>query len=99
MSNLKVSQFQPMPGYILVEPAKAETKTRSGIYLPDNDEKPQHGKVLSCGASTVVEGSKIECPVKKGDLVLYKKWGGNDVKVDDIEYQFLKFEDVLAVIK
>lgn len=99
MSKLKVSQLKPMPGYILVEPAKAETKTASGIYLPKNDEKPQHGKVLACGGTAAVDGVKIECPVKKADKVLYKKWGGNDVKIDDIEYQFLKFEDVLAIIK
>ena len=41
---------------------------------------------------------KIECPVRKGDQVIYKKWGGNDVKIGEVEYQFLKFEDVLAVI-
>jgi chaperonin GroES len=99
MSQLKVSQLKPMPGFILVEPAAPETKTASGIYLPSNDEKPQHGKVLACGGSAMIEGKEVVCPVKKGDSVLYKKWGGNDVKIADIEYQFLKFEDVLAVIK
>lgn len=88
-----------MAGYILVEPAKVEKKTSSGIYLPDShDEKPQHGKVLACGGDAMVDGATVKCPVKKGDQVLYKKWGGNDVTIDDVEYQFLKFEDVLAVI-
>ncbi len=100
MTKLKVSQFQPMPGYVLVKPAESETKTASGIYLPNNDEKPQHGQVLACGASIWESGVKeVKCPVKKGDKVLYKKWGGNDVKIDDVEYQFLKFEDILATIK
>lgn len=92
--------LKPLPGYILVEPVKVDKKTPSGIYLPDShDEKPQQGVVLSVGGTwTTDQGAKIECPVKKGDHVIYKKWGGNDVKIADIEYQFLKFEDVLAVI-
>jgi len=101
MKTLKVSQLKPLQGYILVEPAEAETKTASGILLPDSKgEKPQHGKVLACGDAVWESGVKeIKCPVKKGDHVIYKKWGGNDVKIDDVEYQFLKFEDVLAVVK
>lgn len=99
-SDLSVTQLQPMPGYVLVEPAQAPKKTSSGIYLPDShDEKPQHGTVLAVGDATVVDGQKIESPVKKKDSVIYKKWGGNDVKIGDVEYQFLKFEDILAVIK
>ncbi|PIR61609.1 MAG: co-chaperone GroES [Candidatus Pacebacteria bacterium CG_4_10_14_0_8_um_filter_43_12] len=99
MSILKVSQLQPLPGYILVEPAKMEKQTASGIYLPDShDEKPQYGKVIAVGGSTTVEGIEVKSPVKKGDQVIYKKWGGNEFKVGEIEYQFLKFEDVLATI-
>src|SRR4030042_5155848 len=88
-------QLRPLPGYILVEPVKVDKKTPSGIYLPDShDEKPQQGVVLSTGGTwTSEQGGKIECPVKKGDKVIYKKWGGNDVKIGEIEYQFLKFED------
>ena len=47
---------------------------------------------------TTIDGVKVKCPVKKGDQVIYKKWGGNEFKVGDIEYQFFKFEDVLAAI-
>lgn len=100
MNSLNVSKLQPTAGYVLVEPAKQAKQTASGIYLPDNaDEKPQHGTVLACGGASSDHGAKIECPVKKGDQVIYKKWGGNDVKIADTEYQFLKFEDILAVIK
>lgn len=101
MSSLKASQLKPLPGYVLVEPASQEKKTASGIYLPDStDEKPQHGTVLACGDSIWESGVKeLKCPVKPKDKVVYKKWGGNDIKIDDIEYQFLKFEDLLAVIK
>lgn len=100
-AQIDVTKITPMPGYVLVKPAEQETKTASGIYLPDStDEKPQHGTVLAVGDSVWESGVKeIKSPVKVKDSVIYKKWGGNDVKIGDVEYQFLKFEDVLAVIK
>ncbi len=99
MAQLSVSQLKPLPGYVLVEPAKQPKQTTSGIYLPDShDEKPQHGTVLACGAETVIDGKTVACPVKKGQMVLYKKWGGNELSIDDIEYQFLRFDDLLAVV-
>lgn len=99
-TSFSVKNIVPLPGYVLVEPAEAQKKTSSGIYLPDSsEEKPQHGTVLSFGDAIWESGVKeIECPVKKGDQVIYKKWGGNDVKIGEVEYQFLKFEDILAVI-
>ena len=99
-NSFSVKDLQPLAGYVLVEPASQEKKTASGIYLPEsNDEKPQYGKVLACGGAIYDDGQEIVCPVKKGNRVMYKKWGGNDVKIEDTEYQFLKFEDILAVIK
>ena len=97
---LKANKLQPLPGYILVEPAEVEKQTASGIYLPDShDEKPQQGSVLAVGDNWNTEhGATIKAPVKKGDTVVYKKWGGNDVKIGTKEYQFLKFEDILAVV-
>ncbi len=91
--------LKPTAGYILIEPQEAETKTASGIYLPDNaGEKPQKGKVLAVGDPEVTDsGAKKTAPVKSGDTVIYKKWGGNEVKVDNKEYLFVKFEDILAV--
>ncbi|MBW7943966.1 co-chaperone GroES [Patescibacteria group bacterium] len=98
--SLSVSQLHPVAGYVLVEPAKSQQQTASGIYLPENqDEKPQHGTVLAVGDDALVDGQKVASPVKKGDHVIYKKWGGNEFKVGDTEYQFLKFEDILATIK
>jgi chaperonin GroES len=91
----------PAPGYLLVEPEKQEKKTNSGIYLPDShDEKPQYGTVLAVGDSTLAEnGKKIKPPAKKGNVVVYKKWGGNEFQIGNVEYQFLKFEDILALVK
>jgi chaperonin GroES len=99
--NVKVSNLAPLPGYVLVQPSEAQKQTDSGIYLPDtHEEKPQQGTVLAVGADWQTEyGATIKSPVKKDDLVIYKKWGGNEVKIDDVEYQFLKFEDILAIVK
>ncbi len=100
MGNLSPKNITPAPGYVLVEPAKVEKQTASGIYLPDShEEKPQHGKVLAVGAAVYAHGQKIDSPVKAGDMVIYKKWGGNELKIGEIEYQFFKFEDLLAIVK
>jgi len=90
-----------MPGYVLVEPAERQTQTAGGIFLPDSSsEKPQAGKVIAVGASLWKSAThEVKSPVKVGDNVVYKKWGGNDVKIMTTEYQFLQFEDILAVIK
>ncbi|MDP3994830.1 MAG: co-chaperone GroES [bacterium] len=91
--------LKPTAGYILIEPLEKEVKTSSGIYLPDTaSEKPQKGKVLAVGADDVTDSGKMrKPPVKVGDIVIYKKWGGNEVKIGNVEYLFVKFEDVLAV--
>jgi len=89
----------PAPGYLLIEPLEAETKTVSGIYLPDTaGEKPQKGKVLAVGGDEITDsGTKRGAPAKTGNVVIYKKWGGNEVKIENKEYLFAKFEDILAV--
>ncbi len=100
---MKVSKPKLIPtaGYLLLEPLEAETKTASGIYLPDTaSEKPQKAKVLAVGEPEITESGKVrKSPVKLGDIVIYKKWGGNEVKIEGKEYLFAKFEDVLAVEK
>jgi chaperonin GroES len=92
-------RLKPTAGYLLIEPLEKEVKTASGIYLPDSaGEKPQKGKILAAGPSEVTEkGIKRSSPAKVGDIVIYKKWGGNEVKIDSKEYLFVKFEDVLAI--
>jgi len=94
--------LKPTAGHLLIEPLEKEVKTVSGIYLPDNaGEKPQKGKVIAVGGSICSDckGSccEVESPAKLNEIVLYKKWGGNDVKIEGKEYMFVKFEDVLAV--
>jgi len=94
-------KLTPTSGYLLVEPLEKEVKTASGIYLPDSaGEKPQKGKVLGVGQPELTDSGKVrKSPVKKGDIVIYKKWGGNEVKIEGKEYLFVKFEDVLAIEK
>jgi len=94
----KTPKLQPTQGYILLEPQEVAKKTSSGIYLPDShDEKPQQAKVLAVGPAT----KKQSAPVKVGDVVIYKKWGGDEVKlsVTGKEMVFVKFEDILAIVK
>lgn len=95
-----LSTIKPTAGYVLIEPEESAKQTSSGIYLPDSasGDKPQQGKILSHGGAIHQDGKEITAPAQKGDKVIYKKWGGNEVKIDGKEYLFVKFEDVLAVI-
>jgi chaperonin GroES len=96
----KQLKLNPAPGYILLEPMGVQEKTSSGIYLPDSaSEKPQQAKVLAVGKEEILDsGAKRVASVKVGDSVIYKKWGGNEVKLDGKDYLFAKFDDILAVV-
>lgn len=93
------ARLQPAPGYLLIEPEQASRQTASGIVLPESaGEKPQRGKVLATGSDEILDsGAKRTAPAKAGNVVYYKKWGGNEIKIDAKEYLFIKFEDVLAI--
>lgn len=93
--------IQPVSGYILVEPQKKEKTTPSGIVIPESHEdKPQQGKVLAVGDTFVTDyGIKKESPVKVGDTIIYREWGGKEYKQADTELLILKFDDIMAVIK
>ena len=101
MSTKKTKiKLQPAAGYLLIEPLEKEVKTVGGIYLPESaNEKPQKGKILAVGDDEVTETGKArKSPVKVGDAVIYKKWGGSEVKLDGVEYLFAKFDDILAIV-
>ena len=97
-SKLKV---KPLMGYVLVEPSEAESKTASGIILPESaQEKPAQGKVIACGDDMVMENGKtLKCPVKVGDTIVYKKWGGDEIKVSGKELKLVKFDDLMAILE
>ena len=94
-------KIKPLRDQVLIEPLEEEQKTASGIVLPDSaKEKPQHGiiRVLGTGGKDE-KGNEIKFDVKVGDKVMYKKWGGNEVKVENKEWLIVKAEDILAVIE
>lgn len=95
-----LSQIKPTSGYVLILPEEQQTQTSGGIYLPESakGDKPQQGKVLAEGTSIFQDGKEIKSPAEKDAVVIYKKWGGNEVKIEGKEYLFVKFEDILAVI-
>ncbi len=92
------SKLQPLGDRVLVKPIAKEEKTKSGIYLPDTaKEKPQEGEVIAVGPGKVDDnGKRIPMDLKVGDLVIYAKYGGTEIKVDDEELIILRESDVLA---
>ncbi len=92
--------IKPLADRVLIEPKEAETKTASGIYIPDTaKEKPQQGKVIAIGTGKLDEnGKKIPFNVKVGDMVLMPKYGGTEVKLDDKKYQIMREEDILGIL-
>jgi chaperonin GroES len=92
------ASLQPMADRVLVKPIEKEEKTKSGIYLPDTaKEKPQEGEVLAVGPGKVSDdGTRITPDVKVGDRVIYAKYGGTEIKVDDEDLIILRESDILA---
>lgn len=94
-----MSNIIPVPGYILVQPQKKEKTTASGIVLPEsNQDKPQQGLVLAIGGPIYSDGREVSSPVKIGDTVIYREWGGKEYKEDNTDLLILKFDDIMAVI-
>ena len=91
--------LKPLHDRVIVERIEAQEKTVGGIIIPDTaKEKPSEGIVISVGAGLKDEsGKRISLDVKKGDKVLFAKWGGTEVKVDGKELIILKESDILAI--
>ncbi len=96
-----MTKITPLFDNVLIKPLEAEEKLPSGIVLPDNaKEKPQMGEIMAVGPGAKDEkGNTISMVVKQGDKVMYKKWGGNEVKVNGEEWMIVEQKDILAVIK
>ena len=87
--------IRPLADRVVIEPKEAETKTAAGLYIPDTaKEKPQQGTVVTAGPGKKDE----EMEVKVGDVVLYGKYSGTEVTVDDKKYLIMKQSDILAII-
>jgi len=93
--------IKPLSDHILIEPIKQEEKTRGGILLPEtaDKEKSEQGKVIAVGPGRITEDGKlIAMGVKEGDMVIFAKYGPNEIKVEDKEYLIAKEDDILAII-
>ncbi len=94
-------KFRPLHDRVLIEVLDSEEKTSGGIIIPDTaKEKPQEGKVVAIGSGMRTEGGKIiPMDVKVGDLVLFGKWSGTEVKIDGKEYSIMKESDIMGISK
>ena len=92
-----MSSLKPLADRVLVKPDEAEQKTASGLYA---QEKPQRGTIVAVGAGKVNDkGERIPMDVKVGDVVIYGKFGGNEVKVDGEKYLLMRADDIYAVVE
>jgi chaperonin GroES len=93
-------KVKPLADRVLIKTLEAEEMKKGGIIIPDTaKEKPQEGEVIEVGPGRVnEEGDKIPMEVKKGDKVLYGKYSGTEVTIDDVEYLIMRESDIFAVI-
>ncbi len=98
---MSMPKIKPLFDNLLIEPLSRETTLPSGIVIPDSaKEKPQEGKVIAVGTGKIDEnGKKVDMVVKPGDIVMYKKWGGTEIKVEGKEMLLVKQEDILAIVE
>jgi chaperonin GroES len=94
-------KIRPLHDRILVERIEEQETRKGGIIIPDSaKEKPQQGKVIAAGGGKVTdEGKRLPLDVKAGDRILFGKYSGSEVKLDDKEYLILREEDVLAILE
>jgi chaperonin GroES len=94
-------KLRPLADRVVIKPLEREEMTKSGIVLPDTaKEKPQEGTVEAVGSGRYNEqsGKRVELDVKVGDRVMYAKYAGSEVKIDEVEYLILSEKDILAVV-
>ena len=94
-------KFRPLHDRVLIEVLDSEEKTAGGIIIPDTaKEKPQEGKVVAMGSGAKTEDGKIiPMDVKIGDIVLFGKWSGTEVKIEGKEYSIMKETDIMGISK
>lgn len=95
------TNIKPLFDYVLVKPLEQESRTPSGIVLPDvAKEKPQVGEIMAVGPGTLNDdGKTIPMVVKTGQKVIYKKWGGNEIKVGTEEWLLIEQKDIMAIVE
>jgi chaperonin GroES len=95
-----MASIQPLADRVVVKAQAAEEKTASGLFIPDTaKEKPQKGTIVAVGPGRVENGTKIDMTVKAGDTVLYGKYSGTEITIDDEEYLIMRESDILGIVK
>jgi chaperonin GroES len=96
-----MAKLVPIGDHVVIKVEKATETVKSGIVLPDSaKEKPQQGTVMAVGSGVMLDnGTRIPLEVKEGDKVVYSKYSGNEIKLDDEEYVVLSQHDILAIVK
>ena len=94
-------KIKPLDDRVLVKPSVAEAKTAAGIYLPEGaQEKPMYGKIIATGPGKVNDdGKRTPLEVKKGDMVLYGKYAGTEIDIEDLQHVILRENEILAVLE
>ena len=93
-------RLEPLGDRVVLKQLVAEETTKSGIVLPgQTKEKPLQAEVIAVGPGGMVEGKEIEMTVNVGDHVIYTKYAGTEVELDDVEYIILRQSDILAIVK
>ena len=94
-----MASIQPLGDRVLVKHDSAEEKTASGLFIPDTaKEKPQRGTVIAVGGGKVENGTKIEMTVKAGDKVLYGKYSGTELTLENEEFMIMRESDIYAIL-
>ncbi|KXG77732.1 10 kDa chaperonin [Fervidicola ferrireducens] len=92
--------IKPLGDRVVIKVLDKEEKTKGGIVLPDTaKEKPQKGEVIAVGTGEIIDGKKVPLEVKVGDKVIFSKYAGTEVKLDDEEYLILRQSDILAILE
>ena len=92
--------IKPLGDRIVIKALEKEAKTKGGIVLPDTaKEKPQKGEVFAVGTGEIIDGKKVPLEVKVGDKIIFSKYAGTEIKIDDVEYLILRQSDVLAILQ
>lgn len=100
-ATLTKVKIQPLGDRVLVKPAEQKEQKRGGIIIPDSaKEKPQEGLVVATGKGKITEDGKVlPMDVKAGDKILYGKYSGSEIKIDDEEYLIMHQDDILGILK
>ncbi len=92
--------IKPLGDRVVIKTIESQETTKSGIVLPGTaKEKPMQGEILAVGSGELIEGKRVPLELKVGDRVIYSKYAGTEVKIDENEYLILRQNDVLAIIE